>query len=273
MITLTKIMEMIELQAEVQNQVQNLINNFKIGAYEEDIIKLLNINEANDAKNRLKEAFAPDLNNLKILTSMLYALRYTYQNYKSKGISDLIFIDTMKAFPRFINEHYQATKSFAFDRDWWSYRQIAMTIFRIGQLEFEMKDVDGKKYISIHIPSDAKMQRENVFESFKDSYVFFETYYPEFANLDYVCRSWLLSSDLKNVLQSDSNIINFQNLFNIISESYNSTSFIKWIYKADYTDYHDLPEDTSLQRNLKQYLLNGNSLGVAYGIIDKTKIL
>ena len=64
----------------------------------------------------------------------------------------------------------------------------------------------------------------------------------------------------------------FKSLFTIKEKNYNSKSFIKWVYKADYEDYNELPEDTTLQRNLKQYLLAGKSISVAYGVLDFNKV-
>lgn len=270
--TLNEIMEMIELQEEVIKSVLEVAQNLNINEYEKDILLLMDIEEAPEARNRLKEAFETDPGNLKILTCMLYALKYTYEKYKVAQISDEIFVATMKAFRRFIDEHYVGNKKWAFDRDWWIYRQISMTIFRIGELEYEMKINKDKKYISVHIPSDAILKIDKVKESIKESYEFFEKYYPDYHKVEYVCSSWLLSSDLNKVLPVTSNILKFKNLFNIMSENYNSTGFIKWIYKTDYTDFNELPEDTTLQRNLKQYLLAGNSISVAYGILDHAKI-
>lgn len=270
--TIMEIIKMIDLQEEVVSQVITEINNLNIKQYEKDILDLLEIEKANDAKNRLKEALDPDPNNMKILSLMLYALTYTYERYKEKGISEYIFIQTMKAFKRFIDEHYAGYKKWKFDRDWWTYRQIAMAIFRIGELEYEMKQEEGKKLISIHIPSDAKISSENVISSIKESFAFFEKYYPDYSNVSYRCRSWLLSSDLLKLLPTESNILKFRSLFEIVEESYGQTGFIKWIYKAEYDNYNELPEDTSLQRNLKQHLLNGGSVSVATGFLKKDLI-
>lgn len=270
--TIMEIMNMIDLQEEVVNQVISEINNLNLKQYEKDIFDLLEIEKANEAKNRLKEALDPDPNNIKILACMLYALTFTYERYNNKGISEEIFIQTMKAFKRFIDEYYAGYKKWKFDREWWTYRQLAMTIFRIGELEYEMKIEEGKKLISVHIPSDANLHIDKVIASIRESFVFFEKYYPDYINAPYRCRSWLLSSDLLKLLPSESNIIKFRSLFEIVDEVYGQTGFIRWIYKAEYDNYEELPEDTTLQRNLKQHLLNGGSVSVATGFLKKDLI-
>lgn len=270
--TIMEIMKMIDLQEEVINLVLGEINHLNFKKFETDILDLLDINKAIEAKEKLKEALDPDDNNMKMLACMLYALTFTYERYLEKGISDEIFIDTMKAFRRFLDEHYAGNQTWKFDRAWWTHRQIAMTIFRIGELEYEMKDDDNGKYISIHIPSDANLSSEKVNESFNSAFKFFEEFYPEYSDVNYRCRSWLLSSDLLNLLPEDANIIKFRSLFEIIDESYGQTGFIKWIYKTEYENYEELPEDTTLQRNLKQYLLNGGSISTALGFLKKDLI-
>lgn len=270
--TITDIMIKLDMQAEIKKKVIEVAQTIDLDLYKDDIIALTDIKTASEAKDRLKEKLAPDNGNIKILTCMLYALNYTYVGYKDKGISKTIFIDTMKAFRRFVQEHYNGNQKWAFDRDWWIYRQLAMTIFRIGELEYEMKNVDGNKYISMHIPSDANLKPDKVKQSLNEALDFFRKYYLEYSEVKYVCSSWLLSSDLVNVLDEESNILKFRELFDILRENYNSSGFIKWIYKTEYSDLNDLPEDTSLQRNLKQYLLAGNSVSVAYGELDFERI-
>lgn len=48
---------------------------------------------------------------------------------------------------------------------------------------------------------------------------------------------------------------------------------MNWIYKKGANnDIDDLPEDTTLQRNLKVYLKEGNSISEAEGYIDFKKL-
>ena len=124
----------------------------------------------NEAWLELQTIFGDDEGNIKILTCMLKASADAYAIYKTKGISDKIYFDTMKCYTRFINETYKMTGRLYFDRYWWTARQAGGHLFRIGELEYEMKHIDDKFVISIHIPSDAE-------------------YYPNLANAEYRCHS------------------------------------------------------------------------------------
>ena len=69
------------------------------------------------------------------------------------------------------------------------------------------------------------------------------------------------------MLRKDSNIINFQNRFEIFDEGETGTDFIEWLYNTKTSDYNTLPEDTSLQIKMKQHLLAGGVIRNAYGRI------
>lgn len=265
--TINEIIQMIDLQEEVASMVLNTYNRMKIEKNEKYIKLLNNIESAPEARERLKEILEPDNNNMKILTCMLYALTFTYEKYQAIGIDDEVFSATNKCFTRFLEEHKKGYNEWVFDRDWWTYRQIAMTIFRIGQLEYEMKDYEGEKFISIHIPSDAILLSDKIKDSIKQAKQFFKKYYPLYSEVEYRCNSWLLSPSLKKILPPTSNILKFQSLFKIIKETYSSSGFISWVYKKHYEDYHDLPENTTLQRNMKKYLLEGSSISIALGVL------
>ena len=69
------------------------------------------------------------------------------------------------------------------------------------------------------------------------------------------------------MLRKDSNIINFQNRFEIFDEGETGTDFIEWLYKTKTSDYNTLHENTSLQIKMKQHLLAGGVIRNAYGRI------
>lgn len=262
-----EIVKIIDLQEEVASLVISAFNGLNIKEYDEYIQQLLNIQSAPEARNELIKVLEPDPNNIKMLTCMLYGLSYTYEKYQQLGISDEIYASTMKCFTRFIQERWNGYHEWSFDRDWWSYRQIAMTIFRLGELEYEMKNKNNEKYISLHIPSDANLLIDKVCESLFFAQQFFKQYFSEYSNVEYRCHSWLLSPALKKLLPPTSNILKFQSLFTIINEDYSSSGYIEWVYKRKYQDYRELPENTTLQRNLKQFLISGNLVSIGLGIL------
>lgn len=257
---------------ELPHQVVETLSAVDIDLNSPDIknnIYLLVRPEASlDARNALK-ALLPEDGGFSILLCMLEAAGITYAEYKNEGIPEKIYIDTMKCFTRFIKEHKESYGEYGFDRDFWTWRQLSLRLFRIGELEYEkcLIGEDKEKFISMHIPSDAVISRENCLESYKMSKEFFKRFYPDFENVPNKCSSWLLSPELKELLPENSRILQFQQLFEIENTvNKGANNFLEWVYKRKDIPIDQLPEQTTLQRNMKKYLLAGGLISEGEGI-------
>lgn len=266
---LSELCELINLQKEIRTKVESFFREFKFEEIKEILFKLKNNITEKKAREELKQLFFPDEKNIKILSCMLFCALEEYELYKTKGIPKDIFVETMKCFTRFIEECKQITGEYAFDREWWTSRQISGSLFRIGALEFEMREWNRKDVISIHIPSDVAFSIENCKESIKQAKCFFKKYFIGFSKTKYICNSWLLSPELISLLPEKSNIIKFQTLFDIYLIKYDNNEYIEWVFQKRNCDLSDLPEKTTLQRNMKQFLLSGNAIGTGLGILKE----
>ena len=202
-----------------------------------------------------------------MLACQLWAATKVRGLYRDKGIDDGIFLDTMKCFPRFLGETLRRTGAYRYDRAWWSYRQLSMVLFRLGQLEYEI--LSEHKVISVHIPSDSLLEPELVDASVEQARAFFKTYYPECAEYPMWCESWLLSPELKKLLPENSRILSFQQRFRIEKVIEDAPDHFEWLFatSAD-TPLSQLRENTSLQRSAKGHLLAGGKIGVAEGFLE-----
>lgn len=255
----------IKLQPQIKTRVLEFANNFDFNTVDKQLKFFLIYEKMNDARLELQAILGEDEDNIKILSCMLKASTDAYEIYKTKGISDNVYFDTMKCYTRFINETYKMTGRLYFDRYWWTARQAGCHLFRIGELEYEMKHIEDKIVIGIHIPSDADFSSSAVDKSLMKAKEFFAEYYPNLANAEYRCHSWLLDSQLKEMLNENSNIICFQNRFEIFDVGEADTEFIEWLYNTKSTDYSVLPESTTLQRNMKRHILSGGVIRNVYG--------
>lgn len=263
-----KIAEMIDLPKEVIESLLAANINIKDEKISKNIFLLTRPDESLKAKNALKELLPQDDKGFKILLCMLDAAGIAYEEYKIAGISENVFVATMKCFTRFVNEHMASYGEYGFDRDFWTWRQLSLMLFRIGELEYEKCNAEnGEKFISLHIPSDAVISNENCLKSRKLSKEFFKKYYPDYENVQVRCTSWLLSPDLKNLLPENSRILQFQQLFDEkIPANEGADNFLEWVYKRKDIPIAQLPENTTLQRNMKKYLLDGNWISEGEGI-------
>jgi hypothetical protein len=255
----------IQLQPEIKSRVIEFTNAFDFSSVDKQLKSFRNCEKMSEALSELQTALGEDIDKIKILACMLKASANVYDIYKEKGISDEIFFATMKCYARFIAETYKMTGKLYFDRYWWTTRQAGCHLFRIGELEYEMKHIDGDIVIGIHIPSDVDFSPSAIDVSLARARQFFATNYPELSNAEYRCHSWLLDSQLKGMLNESSNILSFQNRFEIFDEGEVGTDFIEWLYNTKSTDYAVLPENTSLQKNVKKHLLSGGVIRNSYG--------
>ncbi len=217
------------------------------------------------AADVLTAELKPDVDGCKALYVMMSICLETYDRYVEKGIHRIIFSDTMKGFTRIITENYAANGKYFFDRIWWAGRYLNMVLFRIGMLEYEILSENGIKSISIHIPSDADLSNSD--NSVIQSRAFFKKYYPECSDLPYICISWLMSPALDFVLKKPSNILNFKSGFKIIEYFPDDESYKWFVFNNSNIAPESFPENTTLQRNIKRYVLSGGKIGAARGLL------
>lgn len=262
----------IELQDEITELVVAFDESFDYSSIQPSVDKLFFRASWNEGRAEIKEALGEDERGIKILAVMFRCAMKTWDKFLALGMEESILVETMKCFTRFIDEHMASYGSYAFDRDFWTARQVSGNLFRIGELEYELIDGD-KKEIGVHIPSDVHLKREILADSYKQAKACLKKFFPEYADADMVCESWLLSPSLKEVLSEESNIIKFQNEFRVEKVDYENNDYMEWVFKRPDLALEDLPEDTSLQRNLKKFLLNGGKVGEAIGILEEPAFL
>lgn len=216
----------------------------------------------------LKAAALADEDGLAVLTLLLAESYYVHQEYQEKGISDTIFYETFACFSRFVKEYQESYGRYGFDRTFWVVRQLSLRLFRIGQLEFEIERYREENIISVHIPSDADIALKNCHDSYQKTRIFLKEFFPVFAQCRFFCGSWLLAPGLQEILPETSNIIQFQKEYEIAEVEPEADDIMQWVFKKADIPLADVPQDTSLQRKLKDYLQQGNTIGLAKGYLN-----
>ena len=207
---------------------------------------------------QIKATLGEDPNGLKRLCCMLRCAIKAREEYDRLGISEEIYVDSMAAFSRFVREHMESYGCYGFDRGFWTTRQVSSKLFRIGQLEYELTTLEGAPVVSLHIPTDVDLRHESLRPSLAEGLAEFFRIFPEYADKPVYCHSWLLSPLLKDMLPPTSNILRFQEMFDITLDEKPSNDVLLWVFKNPKLPKEDLPENSSLQRKLKRFLLAGN---------------
>lgn len=264
--TVERLIQALDLPEVVQTKMLAL-HAINSNQYHLEIEGLQAIATAGSTHERLQK----QLNDPTGMTMLYIYLRAVIENkpqYDKLNITEDIYIETYKALSRFIKEYYQDTNQYVFERDWWAYRQVSMQIFRIGELEYEMTQVESKPILSIHIPSDAKLSKRQIESSLRAARTFFNERFPDYEQADMQSHTWLLSPALKGLLAPSSNILNFQSFFKIEKVITSDTSFLHWVFHTNNPDIELLEERTSLQRHIKAHLKTGHTIGAAIGFVD-----
>lgn len=209
-----------------------------------------------------------------------------YDKYREQGIAEEIFWDTFQDI-RFWCENtereYGAMGLAVYE---WFYRHIDMVLFRFGRLQFEMMEMEhsvvsmknegedfavlplkevriekGTNVINIHIPQGEPLTWEGCEKSLETARDFWGSDKP------YVCHSWLLYPGLDKVLSEQSNIREFRKHFRVLQTDYKEREAEWRVFGKVLKNVVDYPEETSLQRRVKEYLLSGKSLGNGWAVL------
>lgn len=256
-------------ELELPREVTNLVLSFPPLAGERSILEML-CDPARFAEGygKLREA-ADDPHGLRMLAVFLRAALRTREQYREAGIEENIFLDTMKCFPRFVGEYRESYGEYGFDRGFWAGRQLSLLLFRLGELEFEKAERDGEPALAVHIPSDADLSPEKTGRSFALAEKFFRKRYPAYTRAPMFCNSWLLSPALPELLPPSSRILQFQKLFEVVSFDGYAQDYRQWVFKNRDLPPERFPENTSLQRAMKAFVLRGGKVGCALGILKR----
>lgn len=147
----------------------------------------------------------------------------------------------------------------------WGVYFIRGRIIDVGRLQYELYDNN----IKIHIPGGKKLIFDEVIDSLKKSRYYIKKYF-NLDSYEYYCNSWLLSLDLREILDINSNIIRFQSLFDIGVGDSCVDDILKFVFDIrDILSYNELEEKTTLQRGLKKYLLEGREIKMGLGKLKK----
>ena len=87
-------------------------------------------------------------------------------------------------------------------------------------------------------------------------------------NFKYICNSWLLSKQIYEIIDRNSNISKFYDLFDVTEGEECINDILNFVYGMDQCeDYSLLSENTTLQKKIKMQLLNENKFYLGMGVL------
>lgn len=207
-----------------------------------------------------------------ILVFYLRLALEVYEVYQEQGISEQIFEDTFYDITIWCEECNRKYGYYGLQEAGWIALSIKRKLFRLGRLQFEpmilSEDLIGDKdvlkagisVLNVHIPAGEKLDLSKCVESLAKAEQFFGDTYEA-----YICDSWLLSPILKEFLPENSNIVRFQNMFEIAKVHHLFPQAEQRIFQDIREDKENYPEHTLLQKKAKAYVLSGKDIGIGVG--------
>jgi hypothetical protein len=158
-----------------------------------------------------------------------------------------------------VNKHYNGIR---ISQMLWGTYFINGRLIECGRLQFEPTSNDKVK---IHIPAGNKLDIKDVKDSIENSRKLIKKYY-NIENPKYICESWLLSKEISEMLDENSNIRKFQELFDIQSSENGIDDVLNFVFNLKKCDnYNELSEVTRLQKNIKEFLKSNKTIYDGYG--------
>lgn len=198
-----------------------------------------------------------------------------YKAYRVRQIPDEVYFDTFSDIRIWSEECKRQYGAYGIEEAGWLQEHVRLALFRLGRLQYQPMALDreltigarrfakGDIVLNVHIPAGEPLERQAVNASLDRARVFFRGVQPVF-----VCHSWLLYPGLAEVLESDSNIMQFQQLFEIYEVDETSRQAEERIFGigAVSDDPAAYEARTGLQRRAKAYLAAGGKLGAGAGV-------
>ena len=198
-----------------------------------------------------------------------YLANYALKINTERGISREVTVATLKDVNVWFKNYKAVTGKIGIGEWDWLWYHYTGHMFRLGRLQFHIIKQNGKDVINTHIPQDEPLIESECIESFNIARKFFKVIFPESTPDRFVCSSWLLSENLSDILKEESNIVKFMRLWTktVVDED-DSAQAKQRVFGFDFNgNVQNAPENTSLQKSLKAYLLSGKQIKHTHGYI------
>jgi len=179
----------------------------------------------------------------------------------SAGYSDVLYTADIKE----TDEYYEG-----YSVDPFRARVIPAAV-RLARPEWRVAVGDGDAVLNVHIPSGAKLTRENIDKANSDALKYIGAAFPRLDFKAVYCISWLLDPTLSDLLPEGSGIRRFQSDYLRFPTASLGQAVFTFLFDltAPPAELSALPEDTSLQRAVKRHYLEGRYIYEVAGFIPK----
>ncbi|MFI0236784.1 acyltransferase domain-containing protein [Streptomyces sp. NPDC016845] len=212
------------------------------------------------------------------------ALPHTRAFHRERGIPDDVSRRTLADLGRNLALHRRRFATTGLSVPWWLTRHFRGELYQLGRLQFERWRLGrrtgerlassgagvgpGDLVLGVHIPDfRGPMTPEACDDSVARAREFFARHFPGEPAEVAVCHSWLLDPQLRRYLPAESNILRFQDRFEItyVDEAAEDDTPVVFVFGGTETPRERLPRRTSVQRAVLDHLDAGGHWHPGHG--------
>lgn len=134
---------------------------------------------------------------------------------------------------------------------------VSSQVQTFPKTQWECVGRPGDKSLGMHFPKGADISQENFNKAIAAARKLLQERFPEYVGCPIECSSWLLDPALEDILGPNSKIVQLGKRYARFPVKSNGKHVFGFVFPANVEKYEDLPENTSLERGLKQLYLNG----------------
>lgn len=210
----------------------------------------------------------------------LYMCESARKRYEELGINSDIMHATLKDIVFYSAAHSEIKGKFCLGEYGWISRHLSLNLFQLGRLQFGMgccehnvpqKGIsEGDNIVEIHIPEGGPLSKDACLASIAMAKEFFARYFPDFKYRYFTTDTWLLDVSLNELLKPESNIIEFQGMFDIIANK-KSDEILRYIFKwnSNRSNIKDEFCKSKLAEHIKKRALSGGDFYEAFGVLKQ----
>ena len=201
-----------------------------------DILEKYEIDESAVIDGYSPEKYSDEENVL----NYLYMCENAKEKYAELGIDFDIMYATLKDIVFYSAAHSEIKGKFCLGEYEWITRHLSLNLFQLGRLQFGMGECEhnipekaiakGDNVLEMHIPEGGPLTKDACLESVALAKEFFAKYFPDFKYEHFTTDTWLLDTTINDLLKPESNIIKFQEMFDIF-ERKKSDEILRYVFK------------------------------------------
>jgi len=205
--------------------------------------------------------------------ALAYLADYALEQNNARGIPRQITVETLKDVNIWLDNYDKQFGKMGIGPFHWLSRLYLGRVFCLGRLQFLVANApdvvpSGPFVLTTHIPQGKPLTKDACLDSFSRAKEFYAQYFPEKPAEYFTCHSWLLAPNLAEILPEESNIVQFMRMWvQYPCQGDNSAQAMERVFGFgfDRQDLSKAPEETSLQKKMKEYLLAGGDLSACSG--------